>query len=286
MVVAGSANPTLGRRLAAELGCPLAQTEIRRFPDGEAYVRITSALEGTHAILVQSTHPNDALVELLLLQDAAHEAGAHHVTSIVPYFGYARQDRAFLDGEAVSSRAAARAIHTTANAVLTVDPHKEALLRFLEGTGRAVSAVPLIADRLREWGVDAILAPDEGALARAKTAGDYLGIPFDHLQKRRLSATEVAMDAKDLDVAGKRVAILDDMIASGSTMVTAAGQLKEQGAEAVYAACTHGVFTDGAVARLLAGGIDRVLCTDTLEAEGCDVVSTAPAVAEAMQVVL
>ena len=136
-----------------------------------------------------------------------------------------------------------------------------------------------MADRLGSWGVDVILAPDRGARPRAEACADLLGLPCDHLEKTRLSATEVVMKAKDLDVAGKRVAIVDDMIASGGTMVTAARQLKEQGATRVYAACTHGLFTGGAVPKLLAGGIDRVLCTDTLDDRDCDTVSAAPAIA-------
>ena len=280
LLVGGTANPALTARLAAATGWDVAPREVRRFPDGEVYARLLEDAKGRDVAIVQSTHPNDNLVELLLLQDAAREVGARHITSIIPYFGYARQDRAFQSGEAVSSRAVARAIATTADRVVTVDPHKADVLTFF-ANGGGVSAVPALAEQLGAWGVDCILAPDRGARDRAATAAGQLGIACDHLEKTRLSATEVRMQAKDLDVAGQRVAILDDMIASGSTMMTAAAQLKEQGATRVYAACTHGLFTDGAVARLRAAGIDRVLCTDTLETAGCDVVSAAPAIAAA-----
>ncbi|MGB0653180.1 MAG: ribose-phosphate diphosphokinase [Thermoplasmatota archaeon] len=285
VVVAGSASGRLGSRLAQALGCPLADTEIKRFPDGEVYARLLTGVAGAHVVCVQSTAPNDNLVELLLLQDAAREAGAAQVTTVVPYYGYARQDRVFKDGEAVSARAAARAIATTSDRLLVVDPHKDAILDFFDGPAAGVTAVPQLAATLGSWGVDAILAPDAGARDRAAAAAAVLGVPHDHLEKTRLGPTEVVMKAKALDVAGKRVAIVDDMIASGGTMVTAAGQLKANGATAVYAACTHGIFTGGAVPKLLAGGIDRVLATDSVEqpAEaGCDEVSAADAVAEAL----
>ncbi len=278
IVIAGTASQTLALALAKQLEAPLADTEIHRFPDGEVYARIDTEVDGHHAILVQTTAPNDNLVELLLLQDAAKEAGAGRVTSVIPYYGYARQDRVFKAGEAVSSRAVARALATTADSVITVDPHKEEILDFFFQGAHSVSAIPQIAEQLGAWGVDCILAPDKGARDRAQQAAQILGVPFDHLEKTRLSATEVVIQPKDLDVAGKRVAIVDDMIASGGTMIKAASQLKENGAEQVYAACTHGLFTGGAIPKLKAGGIDRVLCTDTLEAD-CDMVSAAPAIA-------
>ena len=286
VVLAGRASPRLGAALAKELGCPLADVELKQFPDGELYVRITSDVQGKHVVCVQTTAPNDHFVELLLLQDAAHEAGAAQVTTVVPYYAYARQDQVFHPGEAVSARAVARAIYSTANRLLNVDPHKDHILEFFDGVSTQVSAVPQITAQLKDWDVDLVLAPDKGARDRAEQAAAILGVPHDHLEKTRIDATHVEMKAKDLDVAGKTVAIVDDMIASGGTMATAAAQLKQQGAKAVIAACTHGVYTDGAVTRLLAAGIDHVLCTDSIEAaraDGGDVVSCAPAIAAALR---
>jgi ribose-phosphate pyrophosphokinase len=205
---------------------------------------------------------------------------------VIPYMGYARQDRAFESGEAISARAAAIALAATTDHVVTVDPHKEEVLRFFGGKARSVSAVPQLAAELSRWGVDIVLAPDKGARDRAEEAARLMGARVDHLEKTRLSATEVVMRTKELDVRGARVAIVDDLIASGGTMVAAAKQLKEQGARAVYAACTHGLFTGNALPRILAGGIDRVLATDTCISGpcSCDVVSAAPAVADALRV--
>lgn len=286
VVLAGRASPSLGAALAKELRCDLADVELKQFPDGEEYVRILSDVQGKHVVCVQSTAPHDRIIELLLLQDAAHEAGAAQVTTVVPYFAYARQDQVFKPGEAVSARAIARALYSTANRLLIVDPHKDHILDFFDGVSQAVTAIPQICTQLQAWGVDAVLAPDKGARDRAQAAADILGVPFDHLEKTRIDATHVEMKAKDLDVQGKTVAIVDDMIASGGTMATAAAQLKQQGAKAVIAACTHGVYTDGAVTRLLGAGIDHVLCTDSIEGagktEGGDLVSCAPAIAAAL----
>ena len=288
LVVAGSASKPFAEALAHELGTTLAHAEHKRFPDGEGYVRLHADARGKDVLVVQSTAPDPNLVELLLWLDAAREAGARTVTAVVPYFGYARQDRTFHPGEAVSSRAAGQAIAAAADRVVTVDPHKLDILRFMGGKATAVSAVPQVAAALKGWGVDAVLAPDKGALDRAKEAAALLQVPVDHLEKTRLSATEVRMAPKSLDVRGKRVAIVDDLIASGSTMVQAARQLKANGAAAVYAACTHGLFTGNALPNILSGGIDRVLCTDTFLSGpcSCDSVSAAPAVAAVLRTAL
>jgi ribose-phosphate pyrophosphokinase len=281
VVLAGSASGPFAAELAKDLGASSVNVELRRFPDGEAYVRILESLAGKDAIVVQSTSPDARLVELLLLQDAAREAGARSVTTVVPYFAYARQDRAFHPGEGISARAVCRAIASGCDRAVTVDLHKPAVLEHFGGKAHDVSAVPQLAATLKSWGVDAVLAPDKGARDRAAVAAGLIGVPVDHLEKTRISAVEVRMAAKDLDVRGKRVAIVDDLIASGGTMLTAAQQLKAQGATAVYAACTHGLFTGNALPRLLSDGIDRVLCTDTWLPGpcSCDCVSAAPAVA-------
>lgn len=278
-VLAGSASKPFATALAADMAAPLVDADIRRFPDGEAYVRVLGDVRGTDLAIVQATTPDAHLVEMLLLADAAREAGARRLTAVVPYLGYARQDRAFAPGEAVSSRATLRALASGFDRLVTVDPHKPDVLRFF-GDADAATAVPQLAAELARWGIDLVLAPDKGARDRAEAAARLAGVPVDHMEKTRLSATEVRMAAKELDVRGRRVAIVDDLIASGGTMATAALQLKAQGATQVYAACTHGVFTDDAVPRLLGSGIDRLLATDTLpHRPGCHTVSAAPAVA-------
>ncbi|MEA3136931.1 MAG: ribose-phosphate pyrophosphokinae [Thermoplasmata archaeon] len=281
-VVPGTASGPFAARLAKDLGAATIRTEFRRFPDGEGYARLLDPVRGKDAIIVQSTAPDASLVELLLWQDAVHEAGAKSVTAVIPYYSYARQDRSFQAGESVSSRAVAKAIAAGCDQAVTVDIHKRTILDFFGGKAHGVTAIPQLAAELSAWGVDAVLAPDKGARERAAAAADLIDVPVDHLEKTRISPTEVRMAAKELDVKGRRVAIVDDLIASGSTMLQAAQQLKAQGATHVYAACTHGLFTGNALPRLLSDGIDRVLCTDTYLTGpcACDCVSAAPAVAE------
>jgi ribose-phosphate pyrophosphokinase len=273
----------LAARLADELECTLATTDLRDFPDGETYARIASEVAHHDVIIVQATRTNRDIVELLLLLDAAHEAGSVKVNAVLPYYGYARQDRAFETGEAVSARAVARALYATANEMFIVDPHKRHILDFFPGVSHGVTAVPQLCEKLRAWQTDLVLAPDAGATERAANAARILGVPYDRLTKKRLSSTEVKTTARDLDVDGRRVAIVDDMIASGGTMAAAARQLLDQGAASVAAACTHGIFTPGALGRLRDAGIAHVLCTDTVEGNDCDVVSAAPAIAQVMQ---
>jgi ribose-phosphate pyrophosphokinase len=282
IVLGGSANPRAARELAALLGAPLAPAERKTFPDGEVYVRVGSELRGEDVVIVQSTQPNAALLELLFLEEAAHDQGAERITVVAPYFAYSRQDRVFQPGEIVSAKAVAELVELKADRFVTVDPHKEHILGFFGIEARGVSAVPLLAKHLGDRKVDTVLAPDKGALARAELAAKRLGAEFDFLEKTRLSGTEVVMRTKRLDVRGRTVAIVDDIISTGGTIATAAAELKRQGAARVIAACTHGLFLGDAIARLRAAGVDEVVATDTLEGPA-SAVGCAPAIAEELR---
>lgn len=281
-IVAGSASQRLAHALAPLVGGSIASVESKAFPDGEVYVRLLDAVVGEDVVIVQTTYPNDKLVELLLLQDAVRRGGAASVTTVIPYYAYSRQDVAFKEGEVVSARTVAEYIQIKTDRVVTVDPHKEHVLGFFGVPTLAASAVPQLAEHLRAEGADLVLAPDKGALDRARLAAKHLDAPFDHLEKTRISGTEVRMSPKSLDVDGKTVAIIDDIISTGGTIATAAGELKRQGALRVVAACTHGLFLGDAIDRLRKAGCDAVVCTDTIEGPASHV-SAARAVAEALK---
>ncbi len=281
-VIAGSASARLGGALADLIGSPPVRTEIRQFPDGEVYLRLDEAVAGEDVAVVQTTYPNDRLIELFLLQEAARAGGARSVVAVVPYFAYSRQDVAFRPGEVVSARAIAELVSLKADRVITVDPHKEHVLGFFRVPAAGVTAVPALAERLRVEGVDIVLAPDKGALDRARLAAKHLGVDHDYLEKTRVSGTEVRVAPKSLDVRGKRVAIVDDIISTGGTIATAAGELRAQGASRVVAACTHGLFLNEAAARLRKAGCDAVIASDTIEGLA-SVVSAASAVASALR---
>lgn len=281
-VLGGSASQRTAKELASILGASLVPVERKLFPDGEVYVRVPEKLRGEHVIVVQSTQPATGLIEALFLEEAAHDQGAAEITLVVPYYSYSRQDRVFQPGEVVSAKAIADLLSDKADRIITVDPHKEHILGFFGVEAHGVSAVPLLAKELAKHHVDTVLAPDKGALDRAEFAAKCLGAEFDFMEKTRLSGTEVVMKAKRLDVRGKTVAIVDDIISTGGTIATAAKELKAQGATRVLAACTHGLFLHGAIERLRAAGCDAVIATDSLD-NPVGVVGCAPVIADALE---
>ena len=281
IVIGGSASKALSRELAKQLNCKLAEVEIKRFPDQECYVWVQESLEGQDAIIIQSTHPDPNIIELLLLQDAVRNAGAASTTTIVPYFGYARQDKSFKEGEAVSARLMARHISMDCDRVFTIDIHNLDILSDFTVPVQNLSAMPIIGKWLCENGIEVIVSPDEGSKARASLAAETAGCPWDFLQKTRIDGQDVEIKPKNLDVNGKAIAIVDDIIATGSTMITAAQQLKSQGASRVIAACSHGLFTGGSIPRL-EEAFDEVVSTDTLE-RPTSKISAASVISEALK---
>jgi len=280
IVVGGSASKSLSGELARQLGCKLADVEIKRFPDEECYVKV-QGLGGQDAVIVQSTYPDPNIVELFLLQEAVRDAGAATITTVVPYYGYARQDKSFNDGEAVSALIMAKHLGQGCDRVFTIDIHNPSVLVGFAVPVQNLSAMPIIGNWLKENDVDVIVSPDEGSKDRASLAAEAAQCPWDFLQKTRLDGETVEIKPKNLDVRGKSVAIVDDIIATGGTMITAANQLKEQGASNVIAACTHGLFTGGSIPKLEAA-FDTVISTDTLE-RSTSKISAAKAITEALE---
>ena len=264
-IVGGSASKALSAALAAEMGLKLAQIEIKRFPDGDAYVRILDDLKGEDVVVVQTTHPDEKLIELFLIQDALREMGVGRIITVVPYYGYARQDRLFQKGEAVSARAMARMIEMQSDAVVLVDVHSTLLLGYFSVPVIHVSSMHPIGEFLKSEGVQMVIAPDKGAVERARTAAEVVGCQWDHLEKVRIDGSNVRIAPKNLDVNGMKVAIVDDIISTGGTIATAAEQLKSQGAASVIAVCTHGLFSGNAMERLRV--CDAVYSCDTLESK-------------------
>ncbi len=264
-VVGGSASPSLSKELAKSLKAKLAKVETKRFPDDECYVRIDEDLSDEDVILVQTSWPDKNIVELLLLQDAIKEFDVSSLTTVVPYFGYARQDKQFKPGEPISARALARIIQMNTDEFVTVDVHAPSVIDWFEGIpAKNVAAYPQIGKHLKSRGIQLILSPDEGRADNAKRVADVVNCDADYLVKERLDGETVVMTPKNLDVKGKKVAIVDDIISTGGTIVKAAEQLKKQGAAKIFAVCTHGVFAGNAIPKLEAV-CDEVCTTDTVE---------------------
>lgn len=281
-LVAGPASPGLTETLADELGADLVEVAHERFPDGEAYVRVAEDLSGEEVVLVQTTPADERWVELLLLQDAVASWDPASAVTVVPYLGYARQDKRFEPGEALSVAVLARAVSAADMPVVTVDPHEPSVMERFDVPAEQVSAMEVLADPLAEEGCDFVLAPDEGAMGLADRVASILDCPADFVIKHRESGTEVTTEQKTLDVDGRTVAVVDDIISTGGTMSNAARALRDQGAERVVAATVHGVFAGKALKKLADAGVDRTVATDTIETPQ-SAVSVAPVVAPVVE---
>jgi ribose-phosphate pyrophosphokinase len=266
-ILGGTSAKTIATNLSKRLRQPLLQTTYKRFPDDEFYVRIHENITGQDVLIVQTAYPDPKIVELLLIQDAVHDAGAKSITIILPYFGYSRQDKKFEEGEAISARAIAQHISMNADSVITVDPHKDHVLKFFSVPAYSCSAVSTLAHYLKEKNIDFVLAPDKGAKERAKEAAALINCEYDYLEKTRIDGFTVKITPKKLDARGKHVAIIDDIISTGTTMAHSIQELKKQGATSVSVACTHGLFIGGAKDKLQAAGCDEIISTDTIETE-------------------
>ena len=228
-------------------------------------------------VVVQSINSNEDLVQLMLIFDAVANTD---ITAVIPYMGYARQDRAFNEGEAVSIRAVAKLIESYADRVITVNIHSEKAKSHFKKLVD-VDAMPLIGEYYKGKEV-VMISPDLGSLNRVKVASSYAGCEFDYLEKRRISAEKVEIKPKSLDVKGRDVVIVDDIISTGGTIVEATKVLKNLGAKSVECACVHAVLAGDALNRLFNAGVKRVIATDTIE-KSISAISVADAIVSALK---
>ena len=303
-VVSGSSGRELATSLAGILGMEHVSLESRKFPDGEGYVRVPresfEQIRSEPVILVSNTYPDSGIMRTILLLEAISDVRRGDLSNYrgvepqklddvgpgiylaIPYFGYARQDKRFSPGEAVSARVIADIMGRICDGIVILDLHEPKVLADMSVPVKFVSSMPEIADLLgMESKPDFILSPDKGAISRASEVAALRGCEFSYLEKTRIDAHTIEHTPKDLDVDGKVVAIVDDMISTGGTICRASDALRRQGATAVFAACTHGLFTGGALSRL-ANHVDGVFTTDSLPNPRA-VVSAAPALARGLE---
>jgi ribose-phosphate pyrophosphokinase len=283
VIIAGPSSQLLAGRVAAILRQDLALCEYRTFPDGESYSQVVTEPEDDVAI-IQSTVTDRDIIYILQLLDICRDK---KVSLVIPYFGYARQDKIFKSGEPMTARAIAYAINSflsSGSKVYTVNIHASSVLSHFNCRAQNLDATPLLAEKVRSLGLDdpVLISPDKGAVAMAKTAASCLDAECDYLEKTRLSGTEVSMAPKEIDVVGRNVVIFDDMIATGGTMATAISLLKKQGARKVFLAAVHPVLTGNAILKLYRSGVEAVLATDTID-RGVSTVSVAPLIADALK---
>lgn len=272
-IFCGSGALSLAGAVATALHVPLGMREIERFPDGECHVRVLETVRGRDVYVVASSGPpvEANFFELFLLADACRRAGARRLTAVVPYLGYARQDRRATGREPVGARLVADLIAASGfDRVVAIDVHSPALEGFFSLPFEHLTAVPLLAEALRSSGVgsnDIVVAPDLGAARLADRYAKLLALPVAIVHKTRSSGRDVTAHAVTGEVRGKRPLIVDDMISTGGTIEAASRALAAAGSLPVAAiAVTHGLFVADAGRRLAATGAHRVLVTDSLPA--------------------
>jgi ribose-phosphate pyrophosphokinase len=283
MIIGGPSSQLLAGKVAAILGQGLALCEYKTFPDGESYSQVVSDLDD-EVTVIQSTPKDSDIIYLLQLLDVCREK---KVTLVIPYFGYARQDKIFKPGEPMTARAIASALNSLLGEkgrVYTVNIHAQSVLSHFRCPAENLDATPLLAERVQTLGLNdpVVISPDKGAVAMAKNAASRLGAECDYLEKTRLSGTEVSMAPKEIDVVGRDVVIFDDMIATGGTMATAITLLRKRGAKRVFLATVHPVLTGNAVLKLYRSGVEAVIAADTLD-KSVSTVSVAPLIADAIR---
>jgi len=306
-VLSGATGAGIAEKLAPILDMEHVALENRRFPDGEAYVRIPpesiESVRSEAVVLVSNTFPDSGIIQTLLLLGAIRDVRKGDLSSLkgewsgdnedvgpgvflaIPYYGYARQDKRFSAGESVSAKTVTEVVSKYCDGIAILDLHAPEVLEGMDVPIEFVSSMPEIADSLQN-GVspDFILSPDKGAISRATEVASLIGCEFSYLEKTRIDAHTIEHTPKDLDVSGKVVAIVDDMISTGGTICRASDALRRQGATEVHAACTHGLFTGGALSRL-ANHVDGVYTTDSLPNPRASV-SAAPALARGLSILM
>jgi ribose-phosphate pyrophosphokinase len=293
VVFSGTANERLSEQIAGALGVSLGNVEISRFSDGELFVRLNENVRGVDVFIVQPTVPGqDNLIQLFLMLDAATRASASRVTAVIPYYGYARQDRKDQPRVSLAAKLVANLITTAgADRVLTMDLHASQIQGFFDIPVDHLYAMPVFMEffegfDLREF---TVVAPDLGSVKMARAYANRLEVPLAIVEKRRpqANATEVLNVIGMNEVRGRNLLIIDDMIDTGSTLIRAAEKLKEAGAKEIYACATHGVLSGDALDRLETSAISKVVVTDTFpsrrESERVQVLPTAGLFAEAIR---
>jgi ribose-phosphate pyrophosphokinase len=267
-VFTGTAHPALAQRICETLEVPLGRATVSRFPDGEVRVKVLDDVRGTDAYVVQPTNaPGDNLMELLLLIDCLRRASAERVTAVVPYFGYARQDRKDEGRVPISAKLVANLIaEAGAGRMLTLDLHAAQVQGFFDIPVDHLYAAPVLATHFRNLGLTNLVTAcsDVGGVKMAREFGRRLGAGLAIVDKRRTGPGECEAVHLIGDVDGKTVLLTDDIIATANSVIEAARILREAGAGDIYVAATHGVFCGDAAARLREAPVRQVVVTDTL----------------------
>ena len=269
-LVAGNSNPALAQAIAEWLELPLTKAVVRRFADMEIFVQIQENVRGSDVFVIQSTSfpANDHLMELLIITDALRRASARRITAVVPYFGYARQDRKVGSRSPISSKLVANLItRAGVDRVMTLDLHAEQIQGFFDIPTDNLYASPVMVRDIKErFDLTSVMvvSPDVGGVARARGLAKRINAPLAIIDKRRERAGESEVMNVIGDVAGYTCILVDDIVDSGGTLVNAADALIANGAKEVYAYISHGVLSGGAAARIAGSRLKELVITDSI----------------------
>jgi ribose-phosphate pyrophosphokinase len=270
-LVAGNSNPDLAKAIAEWLNLSLTKASVRRFADNEIFVEILENVRGSDVYIIQSTsYPaNDHLMELLIITDALRRASARRITAVIPYFGYARQDRKVGSRAPISAKLVSNLItHAGADRVMTLDLHAAQIQGFFDIPTDNLFAAPVFTNDIKARYPDdelMVVSPDVGGVVRARGLAKRINAPLAIIDKRRERAGESEVMNVIGDVAGYTCILVDDIVDSGGTLVNAADALLANGAKDVYAYITHGVLSGGAVARVTASKLKELVITDSIQ---------------------
>ena len=292
----GNSNPALTEKICGHLGVTIGQAKVRNFSDGEILVEIGENVRGRDTYVVQSTcaPTNNNLMELLIMMDALKRASAATITAVIPYYGYARQDRKVAPRTPITSKLVADLITTAgADRVVTIDLHAGQIQGFFNIPVDNLYAAPVILEHLKKNFTNdhiVMVSPDAGGTERARAFAKRLGCTLAIIDKRRTKPNEAEVMHLVGDVRGKIAVILDDMIDTAGTLTQAAGAIKQHGASKIFACATHGVFSGPAIERINGSDIEEVVITDTIPQQDKEkrtskikVLSIAPLLAETIR---
>lgn len=289
----GNANPSLAREIAGYLGLPVGDAKVSRFSDGEISCAIDESVRGVDVFVVQPTCSpvNDNLMELLVMIDAFRRASAARINAVIPYYGYARQDRKSRARDPITAKLVSNLIvEAGAQRIVAVDLHAHQIQGFFDIPVDHLPGVPTIAEYLKTKKIEnpVVLSPDVGGVTRARDLAAKLGAPLAIVDKRRPAPNVSEVMNVIGDVEGKSVIIIDDIIDTAGTLCTAAEVMMDKGAVAVYGCCTHPVFSGPAIERLSKAPFEEIIVTNTIELPkekilpNLKILSVAPLVGEAI----
>ena len=270
ILFSGNAHPHLAAEIADSIGMPLGAIEVSRFADGEVFVQILENVRGADVFVIQPTcQPvNENLMELLIIIDALKRASAFQITAVLPYYGYARQDRKVQPRVPITAKLVADLLTAAgAHRILAVDLHAGQIQGFFDIPVDHLYATPVQLDYFKEraWHEETVVvSPDAGGVERARVFAKRLGSPLAVIDKRRVGPDEAKVMHLVGDVEGKDVIIIDDIVDTAGTLVQAAEALKERGARRIYASCTHPVLSGPAIERIEASPIEELVVTNTI----------------------